>query len=294
MVVEKLARDTGTGIGRIPLKGLAAVLASGAGNQTGAALGAHAFPLIGPAGVVAVRQAVAAIVLTAVARPPWRRWGWAQWWPTLLLGGVFAGMNLGLYLAVDRLGLGLAVTLEFLGPLAVALLGSRARVDVGWALLAGAGVVVLVSPGPSTDVLGIGLGLAAACCWATYILLNRLIGTRLPGLQGAAASSCVATVIYLPVLVGLVVSGALWGPALWLALAAGLLSSVVPYAADLTALRWVPARTFGVLMSLNPVLAALSGLVLLGQGLAVAQWAGIGMVVAANAGATLGVGQRAR
>src|SRR5690242_10919474 len=148
--------------------GIATMVGSGASNQVGAAVGAHAFATIGPAGVVAVRQFVAAAVLLPVARPDLRRFTWAQWWPTLLLGLVFATMNLSLYTAIDRIGLGLAVTLEFLGPLAVALLSSRSRADLLCAVAAGAGVYVLVLPGPSSDVLGIGLGLVAAACWASY------------------------------------------------------------------------------------------------------------------------------
>src|SRR5688572_31012904 len=154
-----------------------------ASNQVGAGIGAHAFPAMGAAGVVAVRQLVAAVVLLPVARPPVRRMTWSQWWPVLLLALVFAVMNLSLYTAIDRIGLGLAVTLEFLGPLAVALAGSRGRLDLLCAAAAGAGVYVLVLPSGSSDWIGVGCGLLAAGCWASYILLNRLLGQRLPGLQ---------------------------------------------------------------------------------------------------------------
>src|SRR5215467_12049692 len=134
---------------RRTLTGALTMLASGAGTQIGAGLGAHAFPIIGPAGVVAVRQVVAATVLLPLGRPRLRSFSWGQWWPILLQALVFAAMNLTLYTAIDRIGLGLAVTLEFLGPLAVALGGSRSRVDALCAMLAGAGVVVLVAPGPT-------------------------------------------------------------------------------------------------------------------------------------------------
>ncbi len=222
----------------------------------GAATGAHAFDAIGPAGVVAVRQIVAAAVLLPVARPPLRRMTWRQWWPTLLLAGVFACMNLTLYTAIDRIGLGLAVTLEFLGPLAVALAAARNRTDLLIATVAAVGVYVLVLPGPASDYLGLGLGLAAGACWAAYIVLNRVVGARLPGLQAPAAASAVSALVYLPVLVVLTADGRLAGMPLLYAVAAGLLSSVVPYAADLTALRFVPTRLFGVFMSTHPVLAA--------------------------------------
>lgn len=262
---------------------MATMFTGAASNQAGAAIGAHAFGAIGPAGVVAVRQAVAAAVLIPVARPPLRRMTWSQWWPTLLLAGVFAGMNLTLYIAIDRIGLGLAVTLEFVGPLAVALAGSRSRTDLLTVIAAAVGVYVLVLPGPSSDYPGLGCALVAAVCWAAYILLNRMVGARLPGLQAPAAAAGVSTLAYLPVLVILSADGRLGGLPLLYAAAAGLLCSVVPYAADLTALRYVPPRFFGVFMSTQPVLAALAGLVLLGETLALHEWLGIAVVVTANA-----------
>jgi len=274
--------------------GLATMLGSGASSQAGAAVGAHAFSTIGPAGVVAVRQFVAVAVLLPVARPRFRRFSWAQWWPILSLGVVFATMNLSLYAAIDRVGLALAVTLEFLGPLAVALAGSRTRLDLVCALAAGGGVYVLVRPGPTSDYLGVGLGLLAAACWAAYILLNRVAGARLPGLQAPAAATAVSALLYLPIAVVLLAQGRLHGDGIWYAVGAGILSSVVPYAADLIALRRVPARFFGVFMSVHPVLAALAGLVLLGQVLHLHEWLGIVIVVSANACATVSGGALGR
>ncbi|AGZ46107.1 hypothetical protein AFR_39265 [Actinoplanes friuliensis DSM 7358] len=255
------------------------MLGSATSNQVGAAIGAHAFAAIGPAGVVAVRQLVAAAVLFPLARPNLRRFTWAQWWPTLLLAAAFAIMNLSLYTAIDRIGLGLAVTLEVLGPLGVALAASRTRFDLLCAAGAAAGVYVLVLPGPASDYLGIGLGLLAAACWASYILLNRLLGARLPGIQATAAATAVSALAYLPVAAVLLAQGRLDGRALGYAAAAGVLSSVIPYAADLIALRRVPARFFGMFMSVHPVLAALAGLVLLGQALRVHEWTGILIVI---------------
>lgn len=268
-------------------KGIAAMLISAASNQTGAATGAHAFGAIGPIGVVAVRQVVAAAVLLPVARPDLRRLTWAQWWPCLALAGVFVTMNLSLATAVERIGLGLAVTLEFLGPLAVALAGSRGIREIALAVLAGVGVYVLVLPGPTSDLIGVGLALLAAGLWAAYILVNKLVGRRLPGVQAPAVASLLAASFSIPVLIWLAVDGRLWGPALLMAVAAGLLSSAVPYAADLTALRFVPARYFGVFMSAHPVLAALAGWVILGQLLDFHEWLGIGIIVLANAIATV-------
>ena len=259
------------------------MLLGASSNQVGAAFAVNAFSGIGPVGVVAVRQMVAAAVLMTVARPPVRRLTRAQWWPVVLLAVVFGTMNLSLYTAVDRLGLGLAVTLEFLGPLAVALVGSRTRQDALVALAAAAGVYVLVLPGPSSDWLGVVLALTAAACWAAYILLNRTAGARLPGLQAPALASTLSAVAFLPVLVVLAAHDRLWGPALAWAALAGVLASVVPYAADLTALRYVPAKFFAVFMSAHPAFAALAGLVLLGQQLAGHEWSGIAIVVVANA-----------
>jgi inner membrane transporter RhtA len=268
---------------RPSVRGVATMTGSALSNQVGAALGAHAFAAVGPAGVVAVRQWVAAAVLLPVARPPLRRMSWAQWWPVLLLAAVFGCMNLSLYTAIDRIGLGLAVTLEFLGPLAVALAASRSRRDLVLALAAATGVYVLVLPGPSSDWLGLGLGLLAAACWAAYIVLNRVAGARLPGLQAPAVATMLCSLAYLPVLVLLAGDGRLAGQPLVHAVAAGVLATAVPYAADLAALRFVPPRFFGVFMSIHPVMAAVAGILLLGQLLVLHQWVGIAIVVLTNA-----------
>lgn len=264
------------------LAGVATMVGSGLSNQTGAAIGSLAFPVLGPVGVVAVRQYVAALALIAVARPRLRSFTWAQWWPVMLLALVFGTMNLSLYSAIDRVGLGLAVTLEFLGPLTIALASSRRRVDVGCAVIAAAGVVTLMRPRPSTDYPGLALGLLAAGCWASYILLNRTVGRRVPGAQGAAAAAGISAVMFLPVGVAVAVRQPPTAAAVACAVAAGILSSAVPYLVDLFTLRRVPARAFGLFMSVNPVLAALVGWVGLGQGLGGPEWASIGAIVAAN------------
>ncbi|MFB8176814.1 DMT family transporter [Streptomyces sp. NPDC055966] len=262
---------------------MATMFGSGLSNQTGAAVGALAFPVLGPLGVVAVRQYVAALVLLAVGRPRLRAFTWRQWWPVLLLAVVFGAMNLSLYSAVDRIGLGLAVTLEFLGPLTIALAATRRRLDSGCAVLAAAGVIVLMRPRPSADYAGMALGLVAACCWASYILLNRVVGRRIPGAQGAAAAASVSALAFVPAGIVVVLRHPPTAGAVLCAVTAGVLSSAVPYLADLLTLRRVPAQTFGLFMSVNPVLAALVGQVVLGPGLGTAEWAGIGAVVAANA-----------
>lgn len=267
------------------VRGVLTMAGSGTSNQLGAGIGAHAFPVIGPAGVVAMRQLVAAAVLLPVAGPPLHRFTWRQWWPVLLLGVATALMNFCLYVAIERIGLGLAVTLEFLGPLAVALLSSRSRWDLVCGLAAGAGVYVLVLPGPSSDLVGVAIGLGGAAGWAAYILLNRVAGQRLPGLQAPAAGTLVSLLFYLPVAATLALQGVFTGPALFYAAAAGVLCSVVPYASDAIALRHVPAGFFGVFMSINPILAALSGTLVLGQLLVLHEWLGIALIVTANAAA---------
>lgn len=263
--------------------GIALMLASSASNQTGAALGATAFPVLGPVGVVAVRQLVTALVLTPVVRPRLRGLRRDQWLPILGLTVVFSVMNLSLYAAIDRIGLGLAVTLEFLGPLAVAVAGSRRLPDLAAAAMAAIGVVVLTNPGPTTDVVGVALALLAAAAWGCYILLNRTLGRRLPGLQGTAVASLVTAAAWLPVAVAWFTVHTPTVAAIALAVACGLMSSIVPYVADLLALRRVPAPMFGTFTSVNPVWAALAGWALLDQALSIAEWTGIGLIVLSNA-----------
>lgn len=273
--------------------GVATALASALSNQLGAASGTLAFPALGSVGVVAVRQIVAALILLPVVRPRIRDLTRAQWWPVLLLAVVFGAMNLALYAAIDRIGLGLAVTLEFCGPLAVALLGSRSRTSALCALVAGAGVVAIAGPRPSSDQLGISLGLAAACCWAAYILLNRIIGLRLPGAQGTATATGFSAAVFLPVAVGTLATTRPDAATVLLAVGAGVLATAVPFVADVIALRRLPTSVFGMLMSVNPVLAALIGAVVLGQDVGAAGWIGIALIVTANA-AVLRRGRRAR
>jgi len=274
------------------LTGTALMTGSAAANQLGAATAALAFPVLGPAGVVAIRQWVAGAVLLTTVRPRFTSFTNAQWRPVVALALIFATMNLSLYLAIDRIGLGLAVTLEFLGPLSVALLASRRAIDWGCALVAGTAVVVLARPQPSTDYVGIGLAVLAAACWAGYILVNRVVGVRLPGSQGPAAAAGLSALLYVPVGIWVLASHPVTVVALGRAATAGLLCSAVPMVADLLALRRIPARFFGVFMSVNPVFAALTGLVVLGQSLAFADWLAITAIVTANA-VSVGGGRRA-
>lgn len=281
VIPDVVSSSAGARAGR--LSGIALMTGSAASNQFGAATAALAFPVLGPAGVVAIRQWVAGTVLLVSVRPKFGSFTRQQWGPVLALALIFGTMNLALYTAIDRIGLGLGVTLEFLGPLSVALLASRRAIDLGCALVAGAGVVVLARPQPSTDYAGIGLALLAAVCWAAYILVNRVVGVRLPGAQGPAAAACVSASLYIPIGIWVLLSHPLTIAALGRAATAGVLCSAVPMVADMRALRRVPARFFGVFMSVNPVFAALTGLLVLGQGLGFADWLAIGAIVTANA-----------
>src|ERR1700723_2325066 len=286
MTISTRGRDLATAAAqgqRNQLAGLALMTGSAAANQLGAAAAALAFPVLGPLGVVAVRQWVACAVLLTAVRPRFGTFTARQWRPVLALALIFATMNLSLYLAIDRIGLGLAVTLEFLGPLSVALLASRRVLDLGCALVAGAAAVVLARPQPSTDYAGLALAVLAAACWAGYILVNRVVGTRLPGSQGPAAAASLSALLYVPVGIWVLASHPVTAAALGRAATAGLLCSAVPMVADLLALRRVPARFFGVFMSVNPVFAALTGLVILRQSLAFAAWLAIAAIVSANA-----------
>ena len=268
--------------------GVATLLGSALSNQLGAAVGSFAFPVIGPVGVVVVRQFVAALVLLPIARPRFWTFDRAQWWPVLVLALVFGTMNLGLYTAIDRIGLGLAVTLEFLGPLAIALVGSRSRGAVLCSLAAVVGVALIMRPEPSTDYLGIAAGLVAAACWAAYILLNRAVGRRIPGVQGTATAATVSALLFVPVGIVVFLVTPPTPAAVGYAIAAGVLASAVPYVADLIALRRVPARLFSLLMSVQPIFAALVGAVVLGQRLGALEWAGIALIVGANVAALSG------
>jgi len=254
--------------------------------QLGAAIATKLFDDLGPSGTVLLRTGFAALILVAVWRPAAQRVRGAPLRDAVLFGIALAAMNLSFYEALDRIPLGIAVTLEFTGPFAVAVAGSRRASDLLWVALAAAGIVLL-SPGVhgSLDGLGVALALVAGVFWAAYIFLAARVGRAFSGGQGLALAMVVATVLLLPV--GIVGGGSALGrPGL---LAAGLsiavLSSAIPYSLELEALRRLPKGTFGVLMSLEPAVAALVGLVVLGQDLSGSEVVAIAFVVAASAGA---------
>lgn len=270
----------------------ALVLAAVASVQIGGAIAKGLFDEIGPGGAVLLRVVFAAVVLGALWRPSVRVLARADRMLVVAFGVSLAGMNFAFYSALDLIPLGVAVTLEFVGPLGVAVALSRRVIDVLWVVLAAAGILLLSDPaGGGTDAAGIGLALLAGAFWAGYILLSARIGQRVPGGAGLALALCVSTIVLLPF--GIEQGGAnlLEPGVLAVGLTVAMLSSAIPYSLELEALRRLPARVFGVLMSLEPAMAALAGYVVLDELLGAGELTGIALVVAASAGAARSPGE---
>jgi inner membrane transporter RhtA len=268
---------------------LPAILLAILSVQGGAALAKGLFPLLGPSGTVGLRIGISALILLAAFRPRVGRLTAAQWRVVLPYGLVLGVMNLVFYHSLARIPLGLAVTVEFIGPLGVAVLGSHRLIDLVWVALAGAGIA-LITPWTGTsevDPLGVVLALAAGGCWALYIVIGKRLSHLLAGGAAVSIGMLVATVAVVPVAAAtggfahLTIAG--------LAAGAGvaLLSSAIPYTLEMIALKALPTRTFGILMSLEPAVAAGVGLVFLREVLAPTQWLAVVLVIAASAGATL-------
>jgi inner membrane transporter RhtA len=254
--------------------------------QLGAGFAVTLFDDLGPAGTAFLRQALSALVLLAVWRP---RRPERDVRLVVAFGATLGLMNWMIYTAMDRIPLGIAVTIEFLGPLGVAIAGSRQARDVLWVLLAGAGVALLSAPGGSgLEAGGVAAALAAAVLWAAYIHLSARTGRVFAGGTGLALAMPLSALVTAPVGVAQAGSALLRPELLASAGVVALASSVIPYSLELEALRRLPPRVFGVLMSLEPAVAALAGLVVLGQSLDARQVAAIGLVVTASAGAALG------
>jgi inner membrane transporter RhtA len=272
-------------MGRIIVPIAAALLAM-VSVQSGASLAKTLFPIIGPVGTVGLRIGFGTLVLIAALRP-WRtRISRTNWQPLALYGVSIAVMNLCFYLALSRIPLGIAVALEFTGPLAVAFLSSHRPVDfvcIGLAL-AGLGLILPIAhTGQAIDTVGVLFALGAGACWALYIVFGRRTGAD-HGAQSVALGSLISAVIAVP-------AGVLSAPptlfsrsVMLFGLAVGILSTALPYALDMVALTRLPARTFGVLMSLDPAIGALCGWVFLGEQLKVLQWTAIVLIILASAG----------
>ncbi len=263
------------------------ILGAIASVQFGAALATTLFARTGPGGVVLLRLVTATVVLLAVWRPALR----SRTRRDLLLAGLFglvlAAMNATFYEAIARIPLGIGVTIEFVGPLAVAVAGSRRRLDLVWVALAAAGIVALMhGSGRGLDALGVIFALIAGAMWAAYIILNARVGRAFEHGSGLAIAMCVASLAAMPL--GIAQGGGqLVQPhALAVGAAVGLLSSAIPYTLEMEALRRIATRVFGVLMSLEPAMAALAGFIVVGQALSGRELAGIALVVLASVGAS--------
>jgi inner membrane transporter RhtA len=255
--------------------------------QFGAALGATLIDDVGAAGAALLRLAFAAAILLAVWRPHVAGREKGDLRLAAIFGAMLGGMNLAIYEAIERIPLGIAVTIEFAGPLAVAVLASRRRLDILWAVLAAAGILVLADPGGGdVELAGVLFALVAAVCWGVYIVVAARAGQRFRGSEGLALAMAVGVLV--PLVPGIVSGGTglLDGEVLAIALCVALLSSVIPYSLETEALRWMPKNVFGVLMSLEPGVAALAGFLVLGQDLGLRELVAIGLVVTASAGAT--------
>jgi len=269
-------------MGRQRTTAVALVVASVISPQVGAAFAVTLFGELGPSGTAFLRLAFAAAVLWVIWRP--RVVG------DLRLAGAFGlalgVMNWSFYEAIARIPLGIAVTIEFAGPLLLAVFGSRRLLDGLWILLAGAGIVLLVAPGGgSVDPVGVGLALVTAVCWMVEISLSKRVGAAYPGGSGLALAMVIGALVLLPA--GVVqAQPALVDPRLaGAAFVVAMASSVLPYSLELEALRRLPAGVYGVLMSLDPAVAALAGFVLLQQALGPREIVGIAVVIVASAGA---------
>jgi inner membrane transporter RhtA len=261
------------------------VLAAIVSLQFGAALAGTLFDRVDAAGVALLRMGFAAVVLLAVWRPRPREHARGDLALAAVFGVCLGMMNLAIYESFDRIPLGIAVTIEFAGPLAVAILGSRRRLDLVWALLAATGILVLAEPGGDLDPVGVACAFVAAACWALYIVVAARAGERFHGGEGLALAMVVAVLI--PLVPGVTQGGTeLLAPdILAIGFGVAVLSSAIPYTLEIESLRRLPKNVFGVLMSLEPAVAALAGFLVLSQGLGARQLLAIALVVAASAGA---------
>ncbi len=263
-------------------------------QEGGAALAVQLFPHTGPLGMVMLRLFFSAVILLLLTRPRWRGHSRGAWVAVVRFGAVLAAMNGLFYLALERLPLGVTVTIEVLGPLVLSIVVSRRRSAWLWAALALAGVVALGGGGwGRLDLLGVVFALGAAATWALYILASARVGALFTGLDGLALAMAIGAALSLPFGIANAGSALFRIDLVALGAAVALLSSTIPYALELLALRRLPASAFAILMSLAPATAALAGFVLLSQHLSWLEVVGIALVVLASIGAVRAAGPRA-
>ena len=257
--------------------------------QSGASLAKSLFPLVGAPGVTALRIALGTLILVVVFKP-WRlRFKKEQRLPLLFYGLALGGMNYMFYLSIQTIPLGIAVALEFTGPLAVALFSSRRPVDFIWVILAVLGLWFLLPLGQSVsqiDLTGAALALGAGACWAVYILTGQRAGEE-HGPATVALGSLIAAVIFVPIGMAQATDSIWQWSILPVGLAVAILSTALPYSLEMIALTRLPTRIFGTLMSMEPALAAISGMIFLGETLTLVQTLALCSIIAASMGSTL-------
>ncbi|EOB2574324.1 EamA family transporter [Vibrio fluvialis] len=258
--------------------------------QSGASIAKQFFPVVGVGGTVALRIALSAIILTLIFRP-WRlRLSVPQWRAMLVYGLSLGGMQLSFYFALERIPLGIGVALEFTGPLMLALLSSRRKRDFIWIALAVAGLALLLPDMSGVDALdpiGVALALAAGGCWAGYIWFGQRAGSVGSGGATVAIGLCIASVIYFPIGASLATGPLFTWSIVPMALTIAVLSSALPYSLEMMALSRLSTQHFSVMMSLEPAIAAMAGLVILGETLGWSQWAAILLIISASMGSTM-------
>lgn len=277
----------------LPLASVALVIGGLVLQEVGASFAVLLFPSIGALGVVTLRLGFSALILLAVSRPTLRGYDRGSWGTVVAFGIAIAGMNFLFYEALARIPLGAAVTIEVLGPLAVSVLTSRKRSRWIWAVIAFAGVLLLGQGSfGHLDPLGVVFAFGAGATWAAYILLSARTGEHFPRFDGLAIAMSVGALVTLPFGLGVTGSGLFHPGILLLGAAVALLSSTLPYAFELLALRRLPASTFAILMSLAPAIATIAGLVILGQRFTIVAAIAIGLVIVASIGAVRSAGAR--
>ena len=272
----------------LEIPAIPAVLLSIISFQCGAALAKGIFPVLGAVATASLRIVLSAVILVIFNRPKFRNMTAAQWKAVALYGLTLGAMNIIFYMAIARIPLGLGVALEFIGPLALALTGSKRPLDFLWVVLAAAGIILIEPWGSnSVDIVGVVLALVAGALWAAYILIGGHISKIMDGTKAVTIGMIFASALVLPIVIA---DGHLMHlrPSMFASgLALALLSSAIPFTLEMKALGKIPAKTFSILMSLEPAMAALSGLVFLHEYLSFYEWLAIILIIVASAGATV-------